>query len=315
MRDLPPDERERALYAVAMAATHQGKGGFSEEEIADKAGFESVEHMRQQFAQWDLPSWLSGAQHAQQKHQSKRRPGAGSGRIEELPPAARAASLIRERLQDLMNRLTDLEHRREFYQDKRFVGADVYTDPVFISRCDPKTNRDIFSAEEWRELCERHGQSPDLDEIMVTDAVTWIPKGADPSPAEPLTTLIGVYALAGGEMEPLLEALHPGTPSEDALEDIRKRVEGRKKRDGVDGLKTVAQQLAQRVLGRSPMGSPPPSLSPVEHDAACYITHLREEGLADDAILAKLRNHRKPDGSRLTKEDVARLGNLRMRYP
>lgn len=290
----------------------RGKGGYSEKQIAAKAGFESVEHMRLQLARWGLPDWLSGAP---EEGKSKRKPGEGSGEYEEMPPAVRAGKLFREHLRVLLEDVESLEHRREIHQDKRFVGANVYQDPVVLFRRDPVSNREIFTAEDWRKLCERHGQDSDADEIMVRDAVTQTSEGAAPSPVEPLTTLIGVYALSGGEMEPLLEALHPGSPSEDAKEAIRKRIEGRKKRDGLDGLRTVAEQLAQRVRGRPPAGSPRPSLSAVEHDAACYITHLRGQGLSTETILSKLFNHRAADGSRLTKEEVLRLGNLRLRYP
>jgi hypothetical protein len=62
-------------------------------------------------------------------------------------------------------------------------------------------------------------------------------------------------------------------------------------------------------------GAPPIALSSEEHDAACYITQLRGEDHSDEEILRSLSNHRKPDGSKLTKEDVDRLGLLRLRYP
>jgi hypothetical protein len=43
MERLTKDERERALWVVIDIAVLRGKGGYSEQEIAEKAGFNSVE--------------------------------------------------------------------------------------------------------------------------------------------------------------------------------------------------------------------------------------------------------------------------------
>jgi hypothetical protein len=147
------------------------------------------------------------------------------------------------------------------------------------------------------------------------DSVLVVPAGATPSPPEPLTTLIGVYALAGGDMDQLIQALHNGELSDEKHEKIRKCVEGKKKLDGEDGLQIVAERLAKLVYGGEAIGAPPEGLSTVEHDAACYITQLRDEGHGDEEILTRLRNHRMADGSPLTRQDVSVLGNLRLRYP
>jgi hypothetical protein len=52
----------------------------------------------------------------------------------------------------------------------------------------------------------------------------------------------------------------------------------------------------------------------MEHDAACYITMLREGNYSDEEIEKKLSNHRMADGSNLSKADIQSLGNLRLRY-
>lgn len=36
----------------------QGKGGYSEEEIAEKAGCRGAGHMRQELREWGFPSWF-----------------------------------------------------------------------------------------------------------------------------------------------------------------------------------------------------------------------------------------------------------------
>lgn len=52
----------------------------------------------------------------------------------------------------------------------------------------------------------------------------------------------------------------------------------------------------------------------MEHDAACYITMLREEKFSEEEIEKKLSNHRMADGSKLSKAHIQRLGKLRLRY-
>jgi hypothetical protein len=257
--------------------------------------------------------------HCASPHQ--RNPGAGTGLRWELPPAARAVGLFQERLealQALLRDAEDLEHRQEVYQDRRFLGADVYEGTLVFSRYRrDKYGRRLanYSKEEWQKLCEQYGQDPQEEDFWLMDSVLQAPTEAAPVPPEPLTTLIGVYAVAGGEIEALLEALYPGEPSTEVLEEVRKCVEGKKKPDKKDGLKTLARQLAILVQGGRLEGAPRPALSSAEHDAACYITQLREEGRSEEEILRRLSNHRKPDGSKLTKEDVSRLGRLRLRYP
>jgi hypothetical protein len=250
-----------------------------------------------------------------------RNPGAGTGQRRELPPPARAVGLFQgrlEALQALLRDAEDLEHRQEVYQDRRFPGADVYEGTLVFSRFrQDKDGRRLenYSEEEWQQLCKQYDQDPQEEGFWVMDSVLKAPTEAAPVPPEPLPTLIGVYAVAGGEIEALLEALYPGEPSREVLEEVRKCVEGKKRPDKKDGLKTLARQLAVLVRGGRLEGAPRPALSSAEHDAACFITQLREEGRSEEEILRSLSNHRKPDGSKLTKEDVSRLGLLRLSYP
>jgi len=218
----------------------------------------------------------------------------------------------------LLTSLAALEHRHESSQDGRIVGTDVVegSSMYFSRRCEIKgRNVENYSDDQWTELCAQYGENPKVEGFWVDVDGLKRAAGAARSPAEPLTTLIGVYALAGGDMEQLLEALHPGTPTQKTREAIRKRVEGRKRQDDLDGLMTVAKQLATLVRGGKLDGAPPPGLSEVEHDAACYITMLRKAKRSDEEILAKLSNHRTADGGEFSMTDVRRLGNLRLSYP
>ena len=171
-----------------------------------------------------------------------------------------------------------------------------------------------FSEDQWNELCTKHGEDPDIEGFWVDSGALRRAAGATRHPAEPLTTLIGAYALAGGDMEELLERLYPGAPTQEIREAIRKRVDGKKKLDKMDGLKVLAQQLAMLVRGQALVGTPPPGLTRMEHDAACYITMLRGEKRSNEEILSRLSNHRTADGSELSMADVHRLENLRLKY-
>jgi hypothetical protein len=208
----------------------------------------------------------------------------------------------------LLREVDELEYQDEVLQDGRVAATGVYSaNAAWVPRTD--------NSEEWRALCERYDQDPNTDGFWTTDVVLKAPAGAARNPSESVIKLIGVYAMSGGDMEPLLYLLYPGEPSEETLKKIRNRVEGEKKLDKVDGLRTVAAQLATLVRGGTIEGAPPVPLTPEEHDAACFITQLREEGQSEDEILRRLSNHRRRNGKALTKKDVGVLGNLWLRYP
>jgi hypothetical protein len=156
MESVPEEEREKALWAVSAVGTLRGKGGYSEQEIAAKAGFTSVEDMQQQFARWDLPDWLSGRAVGRR---GRRKPGIGTGQYKELPAPSQAAALLREQIEVLLLATSGL-HNTHGYQDGRFVGADVYEGTASLARED-------WPEEAWRELCERNGQDPDSDHVFL----------------------------------------------------------------------------------------------------------------------------------------------------
>ena len=259
-----------------------------------------------------------GAAPIDKKHscESKRQPGLGTGKSSELPDPSLASELFADTLRSLLARVADLEPRHESSQDGRIVGTDTFVGSLYLERRYEQKGKVVenFSEEQWNELCARHGQNPTVEGFWVEGDGLKRAAGAARHPAEPLTTLIGVYALADGDMNRLLETLYPGTPTQETLEAIEKRVEGKKKPDKMDGLKALARQLATRVRGQELSGAPAPGLTPVEHDAACYITMLREEKFSEEEIAKKLSNHRMADGSKLSKADIQRLGNLRLRY-
>jgi len=314
MNTLPnPDEQYAAFENLVKLRYWRLYSSESDEQIAkQRLGFESAEHMYQQLKGWEWPDWAV----YKETPKSKQQPGPGTGRGTELPAAHQASELFEHTLHGLLASVADVEFRHDTAQDGRVVGTDAIPGPVYLSRrCEINgKSYEHYSEEEWEDLCALHGQDPAENSFWVEDGGLKRAAGAARQPAEPETTLIAVYALAGGDMERLLELLYPGTPTQETREDIRKRVEGKKKLDKIDGLKAIAGQLATLVRGQSISGKPPPDLTPVEHDAACYITVLRDEGRSNEEILAKLSRHKMADGSKLSMADVHRLGNLRLRY-
>jgi hypothetical protein len=304
-----PDPRDLRYIQFVSDRLH----GLSETDIAQQFGFESPKALYQRLSKDGYPvcpgcgtASVTG-KHCE-PHKRQRNPGAGTGQCRQLPSAAQAADLFREQLESLLREVDELEHQDEVLQDGRVVATGVYSaNAAWVPRTD--------NSEEWRARYERYGQDPSTDGFWATDVVLKAPAGAARNPSKSLTTLIGVYALSGGDMEPLLNVLYPGEPSEETLERIRDRVEGEKKPDKVDGVKTVAGQLATLVRGGTIEGAPPAPLTPEEHDVACFITQLREEGHSEDEILRRLSNHRRRNGKALTKKDIGVLGNLRLRYP
>jgi hypothetical protein len=293
--------------------------GHSDKQIANKLVSGPPTLLYRQLANDGYPVCPAcGAAPIDKKHscESKRQPGPGTGKSSELPDTARASELIADTLRSLLASVADLEFRHERSQDGRIVGTDTFVGPSYLSRRYDWKGKVVenFSEEQWNDLCARHGQNPTVEGFWVEGGGLKRAAGAARHPAEPLTTLIGVYALAGGDMDRLLETLYPGTPTQETLEAIKKRVEGKKKSDKMDGIKALAQQLATLVRGQVLRGAPPPGLTPVEHDAACYITMLREEKCSEEEIEKKLSNHRMADGSALSRADIQRLGNLRLRY-
>jgi hypothetical protein len=306
------DERDLRYFKFAFGRAQ----GWPDKRIVEELGdpdIDSPQALYRRLSQDDYPVCpecgmaLVSANHCKPPKR-QRNPGAGIGQRRQLPPAAEASDLFRERLEVLLREVDELEHQDEVLQDGRVAATGVYkANAAWV----PRTG----NSEEWRALCERYGQEPSTEGFWATDIFLKAPAGAARKPSEPVVTLIGVYALSGGDIDPLLKKLYPGTPSEETLKKIRDRVEGEKKPDNVDGLRTVAAQLATLVRGGTIEGAPPVPLTPEEHDAACFITQLREEGHSEDMILRRLSNHRRRNGKALTKKDVGVLGNLWLRYP
>jgi hypothetical protein len=236
------------------------------------------------------------------------RRGRSSGPAKQLPSAGDGASLFRERLEMLMRATEELKYRKEKLQGGRFVQSSVRSAPVSVSR-------DLMSEERWRYVSEVLGLGPDAAEAMHFGGATWSIGGGSATPAEPLPTLIGVYLLAGGEVEPLVQALHPDPPSAE-WEKIRKRIEDKKSPRTEDGIIAIAQQLARLILGGEvKRGRDPAELPNHDINLASRITELREQGWADEDIYRKLRQMPNSFAQELSWDEFHRLADLEQRFP
>jgi hypothetical protein len=228
------------------------------------------------------------------------------GPPKELPPAGNATELFKERLEALLESAELLKHIDEGLYGRYFVRANVETAPVFWPR-------ERYSKNEWDKLCEQYDLDPNDKGFWDTDVVIKLPGGAALSPSEMEATLIGVYALAGGRMDLLLEALHPDSSNAGSKrwEEIRQYVEGSRAGDDKrDGLKVLARQLATWVRGSEVRPGRPPGLSAADHGVACFITHHRKHGLTDEEITRKLSQRTKEDGTSYSLKDITELGEL-----
>ncbi len=220
----------------------------------------------------------------------------------DLPPASAATSLFQERLEALARAVENLPELVEVSQGGRFVGTSVYHDPILISRGD-------VSEEAWQGLCESEGKDPTLDRNLFSGLVMRSPVGSSHVPPRPLVLLIASYALADGDMGALLRALHPN-PEEADTERLSRLLHANKREHGEDGLIRRAEQIAILVRGgKVGRGAPPSEITPREQNAACHITHRREQDWSEIRISDELALRG------FTRDDVSRLGDLRLRWP
>jgi len=265
----------------------QLKGTEPPKEYLEELNFNSVEGMEIQLDNWKLREGLLDRE-PETRPAKKERPKGLPQRLrdaeprKDLPPAANAADLFKERLDALREDVELLEHVNEGLYGKYFGRTNVET-------------ASVLDVGHW-----------------IDDAVVSLPGTVARSPTEIEVTLIGVYALAGGRRDLLLEKLHLDPSSVDAKtrEKIRQCIEGsRADGDAKDGLKVLARQLATWVRGGEVAGRPT-GLPEMDHAVASMTTKFREDGLTDEQIAGKLAHLKKADGTSYSVEDITKLGNL-----
>jgi hypothetical protein len=303
---LADSEDRSPLWTVGVLCALRDQGQYSDEEIATKLGFDGVEAMQIQLKNWKLPDWLIGEEksatsRASRKKSGRERRARSSGPVVALPPADSAAPLFREKLEALTLAVEELKHRKEKLQGERFVQSSVSGN--LVSDEQRQTIRELLDLDEGAE------------DYMQFGGASFKLGGGTPAPQDPLPALIGAYLLAGGAVQPLVEALHPDPASADWT-GIEKRIEGRKGGpEKLDGLKALAEQLAKAIRGGTlRAGSPGAELSPDEINLASRITKDQEAGLPDEQIDEKVRRLNR-SGDELTWEEYYRLADLGLRFP
>jgi hypothetical protein len=288
MMGLSTKEQERAIREATLVWHLRNNERASAEQIAKRLEYGSVEALRRQLKNWGLPDWVLGEE-SESRPAKKELPKTLPQRLrdvgprKDLPPAANAADLFKERLEALRESVELLEHINEGLYGKYFGRTNV-------------ERASVLDGGHWTD-----------------DAVVSLPGTVARSPTEIEVTLIGVYALAGGRMDLLLEKLHldPSSVDTKTREEIRQCIEGsRADRDKKDGLKVLARQLATWVRGGEVGTGRPTGLPEMDHEVASITTKYRKDGLTDEQIAGKLAHLKKADGTSYSVEDITELGDL-----
>jgi hypothetical protein len=293
---LSKSQQEEALWRVNEIHALRKKG-VSEDEIAKKLNFTSglvtnARVMHGQLKRWELPDWLvypEGYEASRKREETsegkgERRPKK-FGQAEELPRPERAEHIFRR----------DLKYLRLYVHFLPYLELRLQADPqrwVTYWRVEndwESFERDDYSEEEWRQLCEECGEDPTKESIVVDLPLKVSPHWLGATPPMDLVLLIAMHALRTGSIDSLLAELHPN-PDEVDREELHRRLND-KKHGYLTNLKTSAEKIAKLVCGGqvSP-GTPPPGLSYLEMKLAWDFIHpLAEEGLSNEEILQELR--------------------------
>jgi hypothetical protein len=162
-----------------MVCVLRGEGTYSEEKIAEKVGFGSVEAMHTQLGNWGLsgllPKRVEGS-----SQQPKRRAKTGTRDVgTELPRPVAAIPLFEEAVDALHRIIEDLKHYRLVHKGGRFINAYVDNEtPTYFPRSS-------FKPEQWKELCEIYGHDPSTKGFTLLNAGLKDPTGGGKYPPRP----------------------------------------------------------------------------------------------------------------------------------
>jgi len=310
MESVANQNRNQMLEALVVWCIAELKGIEPDDSMLEKLGFGSLEAMRIQLGNWEVPGWVTQESSAENERKAR----SGTGQRQELPSPAGAIPLFKQALQLLNEQADLLEKREQYLQDGRIVAQDEHRAPIIWTR--PHS----MSDEDWRVLCEKFGQSPNSDRFELWDSALVVPVGAAQSPPEPLTTLIAVYVLAGLPLEPLLENLHfaPETVNSeelkrhiDGVKEKKRGKNGKRKTQHIPGLKTKAAQVGRLIAGGTLQPGPSTGeLSPEEQNIVWYRQQRERDGVPDATIFKELKEKRG-----LSKVEYQRLKRFRLVLP
>jgi hypothetical protein len=260
MDSIARQDQERALRAVAFWCMSQAQGIELEESVTESLGFGSVEAMHKQLTNWGLPDWITGdVPKSSEPDKPTRRGQTTTEEPTELPPAHSAALLFYQALQKLNRAIGDLDNRKEYLQNGRFVAQEDTA-------------------------------QGDWPEMGIEDGTLTVPLGGQQTPLEPLPALIAAYILADEPLEPLLEKLNTRPETVDK-EQIQALIEGKKTSKGhVRGLKSVAGLIARGVRGGEIRGGPTTGeFSTKIQNGVWYSQQLAQRGFTAKAIFERLK--------------------------
>jgi hypothetical protein len=260
MVNLTAKEQERAIRKATLLWHLRHNAGASLEQIARRLEYGSVEAMRTQFENWGLPTWIVGeAEAEEEQRENERRARTTNEKPVELPPAHNAAPLFHRALTKLGWAVGDLENRKEYLQNGRFVTQEA-------------------------------AGSMDWPEMGVEGGTVTLPLGAHQTPLDPLPALVATYILSGEPLEPLLQTLHLNPQTVD-MGQVQSLIEGERTPSGHKrGLKSVAGMIARGVRGGKIRGGRTTGeFSPRVQNGVWYSRQLCERGVDHATISERLK--------------------------
>jgi hypothetical protein len=272
---LAESEDRNPYVTVGLLCRLRYEGRKSDEEIAEQLRFDSAEDMRIQLNDWDVPAWLVGKAPGSESDKTERRGMTATEEPTELPPAYDALPLFHRALQKLDWAIGDLENRKEYLQNGRFVAHES-TGPAY---------------------------SP---ETGIEEGTLTIPLGGQQNPPEPLPALIGAYFLADEPLEPLLEKLNPWPQSADK-EQIQALIGGKKATKGhTRGLESIVGMIARGIRGGAIRpGRTTGEFSERIQNGVWYSRQLAQRGLDPATISERLRE------AGFTREEISQIRKLK----
>lgn len=291
---LPRQKREEAYRQVAMVCVFRVEG-LSEDEVADKAKFDSVEDMYFRLKRWGLSGLVPIEEGVDLEHTIDRRPVKPNNQRQpqpskepgrELPPLSNATTLFRDTINSLAVYLDNLTCHRVILRDGRFVATDEIPREVGMYPLVYLSSE--YSSERWAKICADHNKDPmSTTEIYVYQGTSWS-KGATHYPPWFETCLItAVLMQSPGYVERLLEevSLEPDRVSRDQIKAL---LYGRPGKG--DGLYATARKLARLIRGAGVRrGRAVAPVPPFRQALAQATKELREKGLADETIRQELK--------------------------
>lgn len=299
------------------------KNGHPDDEVARKYGFNSPQELYLRLnAEGFQVCRHCGVRstdpfHCKQPERKVRKPLRQQEEVVvELPPAHRAAPLFKDVLKGLILEIKQLKNRQEIMQGERFVGmANKEYRGWWVYR-----HEDFPDESDWKELCRQYREEPDNEEIKVQAGTVPTSLGMPQAPAEPLTTLIGVYGLIKGSKHTQAVDLKKDSPTSAwsmslfslvrSLQPDAQNVDWEMVNQAQKDLRRAAINFAKVVRGGKLRPGPgPEEVLPEYMGAVRLIEARRREGATDAQITEELAE------LGFTGKAIAWLKKLRLQIP